>query len=150
LVTQPVLDQRFVDAGEIRWVSKHFPLKIHPRGRAAAVAAECGGEQNRYWEMYHSLFQNSEAWADVRDDEPFVALAAELNLDVDRFAQCLASRVPLERVLDDINEGENLVVQTPTFIVISGGDGSVLRGALPAQRFVSTLETMLLRAIPPR
>jgi len=34
---------------------------IHPNAQKAAEAAECAGEQGKYWQMQDKLFQNQNA-----------------------------------------------------------------------------------------
>src|SRR3990172_7467474 len=44
-------------AGRIRIVYHHFPLHtIHAEARPAAIAANCAGKQNKYWEFHNLLF----------------------------------------------------------------------------------------------
>jgi protein-disulfide isomerase len=143
LETQPVLDERFVETGEILWVFKHLPLRMHPQAPAAAAAAECAGDQGQFWEMYHGLFEAQDQWSVDEPDPVLEALAQGLDLDMERFGACLQGRASLERVLSDLYDGQGVVSETPSFVILYGGQGRITRGARPAEQFVATLETML-------
>ncbi len=44
--------------GKVRWVYRHFPLvNIHPNALSQAKAAECAGEQGKFWEYADALFE---------------------------------------------------------------------------------------------
>jgi protein-disulfide isomerase len=146
LEVQSVLDQRFVDTGEVLWVFKHLPLKEHAQSAAAAAAAECAAEQNRFWEMHHLLFEHQERWAGDATDTALLALAAPLDLDQTRFTTCFNGRQALERVLADLYDAQGVVRTTPTFIMVYGDKGSVMRGSLPAEQFVTRLQARLAAA----
>lgn len=141
--TQPVLDETFVDTGQVRWVFKHFPLNIHPQAPAAGVAAECAAEQDSFWDMHHLLFETTSRWS-VNDPNPvFVDLAEELELDVETFEACLESEEMMARVESDFADGRPFVQGTPTFIIMTGEQGRIIPGALPAESFVEALEGLL-------
>jgi protein-disulfide isomerase len=143
LDVQPTLDKEVVESGEILWVFKHLPLQIHPQALVAAAAAECAADQGQFWEMHDLLFEDVDQWA-VDDAEPgLIELAGELDLDITDFAACLASREPVERVVADIYDSMGAVSSTPSFIVLSDGQGSVLRGSRPADDFVTLLQGVL-------
>jgi protein-disulfide isomerase len=146
LDTQPELDKRFVDTGAVLWVSKHFPLRMHPQAPAAAAAAECAGNQGQYWAMHHLLFEKMDQWAHDEPDAALVTLAEDLDLDKAQFTTCLTSRKALERVLLDLYDAQGIIRNTPTFVLIYDGKGSSLRGARPADQFVKILEQRLERA----
>jgi protein-disulfide isomerase len=141
--TQPVLDETFVDTGQVRWVFKHFPLNIHPQAPAAGVAAECAAEQGEFWEMHHLLFETTSQWSNNDPNSTFVDLAADLQLDVDAFEACLEDPEMMARVEADFAEGRPFVQGTPTFIVMTGEQGRIIPGALPAESFVEALEGIL-------
>jgi protein-disulfide isomerase len=144
--TQPTLDEQFVDTGRIMWVYKHFPLNIHPQAPAAGVAAECAAEQGEFWEMHHLLFGSVDSWS-ISDPNPvFLDLAADLELDVDQFNSCLNEPEMAARVQGDLADGAPFVRGTPTFIVLFNGQGSIIPGALPVDRFSSVLEEILAEA----
>ncbi len=138
--TQPALDEQFVDSGEVLWIFKHFPLSIHPQAPAAGAAAECAGDQGKFWEMHAALFANQDKWG-VSDPEPiFKDLAAELGLDADAFNACLADGEAADRVASDMQDGAPYVQGTPTFIVLSNGGGQIIPGALPLETFQQVLQ----------
>jgi protein-disulfide isomerase len=145
LATQPVLDERFVETGDVLWVTKHFPLRIHPRAPVAAAAAECAGDQGKYWAMHHRLFEQMEQWSTADDpDTALVGLAADLELDRVQFTACLMSRKALERVLHDLYDGQGIGVRNiPAFILLHNGTGHVLTGARSAEQFMGTLQQQL-------
>ena len=49
LKTLPLLRQRYVDKGLVKFVSHDLPLGFHAYAMPAAVAARCAGEQGAYW-----------------------------------------------------------------------------------------------------
>ena len=150
LETQPTVDEQFVGAGQIMWVFKHLPLKEHPHAPAAAVAAECAADQGQFWEMHDLLFERLDSWSTAEEpDAALLALAGELNLDMEQFSACLGSRQALERVLTDLYDAQGVVQTTPSFIAICGGKGTVFRGARPADDFVSLLQGLLEQAQAP-
>ncbi|MDH3375854.1 MAG: DsbA family protein [Gammaproteobacteria bacterium] len=140
---QPRIDTELVDTGKVLWVTKHFPLRIHPYAALAAVTAECAGEQGKFWEMHHLLFDQTDQWATEDAENALVALAESVPLDHSRFVTCFNGRKGLERVLHDLYDAQGVVQSTPTFIIIAGGRGSVMKGARPADQFIALLSKRL-------
>ena len=138
--TQPVLNEKFIATGKVFWVFKNRPLRMHENAPAAAVAAECAGEQGKFWEMSGLLYQKSDAWSEGDPDFPILAMADELGLDEIDFRVCFQGRKGLERVLDDIYDGIGLISETPSFVTIYGGRGRLSKGAREPEHFVSYLE----------
>jgi protein-disulfide isomerase len=150
LETQPVLDEKFIDTGKVLWVFKNRPLRIHENAPAAAVAAECAGEQGKFWEMAQLLYQNSDAWSEGDPDFPLLAMAEELGLDEIDFRVCFQGRKGLERVLDDIYDGIGIISETPSFVTIYGGRGRLSKGAREPEHFVTYLEKAFENATKPQ
>ena len=122
---QPALaDIESIYGTDLRVVFKYFPLTgIHPRAQAAAVAAECAGEQNKFWEMHDLLF------AGQLDDAALLADAERVpNLDVAAWKACIATPEAASRVAADLALGTSLGIDgTPTLVV----NGVAVVGAVP-------------------
>jgi protein-disulfide isomerase len=147
LTTQPVLDQEFIGKGEVMWVFKHFPIQnIHPFAFAASVAAECAAEQEAFWQFHHRLFVDMAVWSRPDNSTYFMELAAEYELDTDAFATCMSGDASVQAVQGDMQDGSPFVRGTPTFVVLYGGQGRLIPGALPANQFVAALAEMLAEA----
>ena len=78
-------------------------------------------------------------WADCLPDLQLLHPAQELALH--RYV--LEADGLGERVVADIYDSMGAVSSTPSFIVLSGGQGSVLRGSRPAEDFVNLLREVL-------
>jgi protein-disulfide isomerase len=143
LEVQPAIDKALVDTGQVLWVFKNLPLRSLPQSMVAAVTAECAGDQGKFWEMHDQLFQTQGQWAVDQPDPILVSLAGQLNLDVDSFSTCFNSRQALERVLNDMYDAQGVVTTTPTFVVLSGGKGTLINGSRPAEEFVKTVQGLL-------
>ena len=144
LTTQPILDEVFVNNGEVMWVFKHFPIEnIHPFAISASVAAECAAGQEAFWDFHHRLFVDMSQWSRPDNTNYFMELAAEYELDTDAFAACLAGDAPVLAVQSDMQDGAPFVRGTPTFVVLAGGEGRLIPGALPTDQFVAALSQML-------
>jgi protein-disulfide isomerase len=145
--TQPVLDEQFVDPGDVMWVFKHFPVEqTHPQAIPAHVASECAGRQGHFWEMHHLIFENVQAWSNPDVEEVMTSYAAELGLDVEAFTACQAAEDALREVATDFMDGSQFIRGTPTFVVLYNGIGRIIPGALPADQFSQALEMMLEEA----
>lgn len=57
--TWPDIKKNYVDAGKIKVIFKNFPLNFHPNAQKAAEAAECAGNQGKFWEMHDKIFSVS-------------------------------------------------------------------------------------------
>jgi len=100
---------------EICFVFRHFPDRtVHSHALTAALAAEAAAEQNRFWEMYHMLFQNQ----DELDRAALEFYAEVLGLDMEPFAEGLQRQDLLRKVLQDQAAGRELGVSvTPTLFL---------------------------------
>ncbi|MDA2936448.1 DsbA family protein [Patescibacteria group bacterium AH-259-L05] len=124
-------------SGSVRWVYKHFPLDaIHPQARPAAEASECAAEQNKFWEFADALFEDQSQLS----SEYYSELAADFDLNVDTFNECVDSRKYKDRVEADYQLGIRLGVRgTPASFI----NGELLVGAVPYPSLQSVIEKAL-------
>lgn len=110
----PQIKRELIDTGQLSYAYLHFPLtKAHPDAMSASIAAECAGDQGRYWEMHTNLFRDPEHL----DADDLRIHAVDAGLDVDRFSSCMASSTK-DRVMNDVAEAKRLGVKgTPTFFI---------------------------------
>lgn len=144
--TMPQL-QPYIDAGQVQYLFKDFPLtNIHPQATKAHEAARCARElagDEMYWTMHDLLFVNQESWSQpsVPQHIPVLkALAAEAGLPQAEFDECLDSDRYTEAVNAEFEEGTQLGIQgTPTFFV----NGQRIVGAQPFIVFQQAIEQLL-------
>ncbi len=56
--TQPQIDTQYIETGKIRYAFIDYPIaQLHPDAFRAHEAANCAGEQGKYWEMNSQLFE---------------------------------------------------------------------------------------------
>jgi protein-disulfide isomerase len=98
----------------------HYPLvQMHAHALAAAMAAEAAADQGKYWEMHDMLYKHQSQWArSLNPEGQFLAFAAEIGLDANKFMRSLKSPDVEKRILEDIQRGSKAKVNsTPTFII---------------------------------
>lgn len=106
--------------GEITYVVRYFPLPGHINSTQAALAAEAAGQQDRFEDMYHRLFETQAQWGEQSEETPevFRGFAEELDLDMAAYDAAIADAATAERVQSDKADGEKLGVDsTPSFFV---------------------------------
>ncbi|MCA9944721.1 MAG: thioredoxin domain-containing protein, partial [Anaerolineales bacterium] len=143
--TYGLLKENYIDTGVVYYVFKDFPLtQIHPQAMLAANAARCAGEQDSYAAMHDTLFATQAEWNGRTDaDTLFNQYAAEMGLDAEQFATCLADRTYEERIIADLNEGASYGINgTPGFFL----NGYFLSGAQPYATFADAIEFLLEEA----
>ena len=103
---------------KIAIVFRHFPMRSHQNSIAAALASECAGEQDMFWEMAEKLF-NAKAEKKLNKEHIFV-LAKEVGADKDDFDECMRTEKYLEKIQNSITEAGNLnVIGAPTTFINS-------------------------------
>lgn len=125
----------------VRFIWNDFPLmSIHQNARAAANAARCAEEQDAFWDYKKLLFSGQDSWANTNAlDDTFAAYAAQLELDVGQFRECVDERRYDAKVMADVTEGRNNGVSgTPTVFI-----NDVQRNSLSPQEWDSMLEAAL-------
>jgi protein-disulfide isomerase len=101
--------------GKVRFIFRHFPLEqAHPHALQAAEAAEAAAAQGKFWPMYELLFRNQEHLK-AKDLQHY---AAELGLDLGRYAAETSGHDYLPRVRHDIDSGRRSHIRaTPAFFI---------------------------------
>lgn len=135
--TYPQLGKEFVETGKVRWVMVPFVMGMFPNGEEAARAAECAGEQERFWPMHDLLFENQKEWKATRAPAGvFQGYAERLKLDTRRFASCYRDNGRGARTALNNRAADAVGIRaTPSFLV----GGRLVEGALPAEQFRALL-----------
>jgi protein-disulfide isomerase len=122
--------------GKIRMVFRDFPLSFHPRAIPAAVAANCAGEQGKYWEMHKALMLDQRSL----EDEDLTRQATLLELDLAKWNTCRADPAQAAEVQHDFEDGQAAGVSgTPAFFI----NGLMISGAQPFSEFERIIEQEL-------
>jgi predicted DsbA family dithiol-disulfide isomerase len=120
---------------DVRLVFKHLPLEGHRNAVAAARAAYCAGEQDRFWQFHDALFAAGSLSPVVFDQ-----VAADLGLGLTRFKACLSSEQSRAAVVRDMETARSFRIDsTPSFLV----NGKLLKGALSFAEFQKIIEREL-------
>jgi protein-disulfide isomerase/plastocyanin len=137
--TYPQIVKDYIETGKVKYVFRDFPLDFHPSAQKAAEAAECAGEQGKYWEMHDVLFENQ----DALEVETLKMYAVSLGLDTAEFNSCLDSGAMAEEVKKDLADGQAYGVSgTPGFFI----NGKLISGAQPFEAFKQEIEAALVEA----
>ncbi len=118
----------FVDnhSDSVRWIVKQYPLtQIHPNAKTAALAAECAGNQNKFFEYSNTLFEKQTELNSDADYAIYKDIAATHAVDVAVFEACMANGSTVEQVEADTIEALSLGVQTQPNLVVWEGDNNI-------------------------
>ncbi|MBX3303480.1 MAG: thioredoxin domain-containing protein [Nitrospira sp.] len=122
--------------GKLKLVYRDFPGLTHPQALAAAEAAQCAAEQDRFWEYHDALFTRyapATGW-------DLSSLAEGLDLRQPLFDACMKENRYREEVLKDLQDGLKLgVTSTPTFFI----NGRPLVGARSLADFQAIIDPLL-------
>jgi protein-disulfide isomerase len=121
---------------KVRMVYRDFPLSFHPRAIPAAVAANCAGDQGKYWEMHDLLMDDQRSL----EDADLTAHATTLQLDLAKWNTCRQDPAQAAEVQKDFEDGQAAGVSgTPAFFI----NGVMLSGAQPYSEFERIIEREL-------
>jgi protein-disulfide isomerase len=133
----PQLDKEYIDAGKVKLIFMNFPLPMHSHAKAAAEAAECAGDQGKYWQMHDKLFANQRQ----QSEEDLTKYADALGLDVKKFKDCLHDGRHDQQIQRDTSEGVQAGINgTPCFLlgyVERGGKVKAVKRIVGVQPYAS-------------
>ncbi|NEO43507.1 MAG: thioredoxin domain-containing protein, partial [Moorea sp. SIO4A3] len=111
---QSVKDFMDKHSDQVTLVYKHLPLtQIHAQALPAAQAAWAAFQQGKFWEYEDALFEQQ----NNLDEELYLAIAQDLNLDLEQFNRDRISAESEAAIRDDITLAQTLAVNgTPFFV----------------------------------
>ncbi len=134
--TLPSLKKNFIETGKVKFVYRDFPLGFHQEAQPSAEAAECAGEQGKYWEMHDKIFENQQSMS----TSSYKQWAADIGLNTEQFNSCLDSGKYASEVQKDFSDGQAAGVSgTPTFFI----NGKKVVGAQPYEAFEQVINQEL-------
>lgn len=140
------IKKNYVDTGKVKYVVRDFPLSFHQNAHAAAEAAECAGEQGKYFAMHDKLFTNQATWSGQSDAKAtFKQYAKDIGLTQTAFDTCLDTGEMAAEVDADLAAGTAAGINgTPGFWIVSNdGQSKSISGAYPYATFQAAIDAML-------
>ncbi len=121
-VLAPSIKALLAQYPEVQFVYRHFPLlSIHANAESSAWASEAAGEQGKFWEMHDQLFATQAQWSELADpQEFFVNLAAQLELDTEKFVADYSSDSVKNTVATDLRQAEQLRLNSTPTLFLNG------------------------------
>lgn len=126
---------------KVKVVYRDYPGPNHPHAQQAAEAAQCAGDQGKFWDYHDSLFDHQTPGTGWN----FTELAKEIGLNLDTFAVCLNTGRYREEVAKDLQDGFKLgLTGTPTFFI----NGRPVIGAKPIAELEAVIDGLLKQQPP--
>jgi protein-disulfide isomerase len=139
--TLPKLKDTYIKQGKVRFTYRHFAI-LGKVSEQAAMAADCAGEQGKFWEYHDQLFANQGGLAFTQSK--LKQYAGAIGLKAANFNRCLITEKYRKKV-----EGETAVAAslggrgTPMFFV----NEQLMVGAQPFDFFQTVIEEKLGKSI---
>jgi protein-disulfide isomerase len=141
--TEPLIIKNYVDTGKVKFIFRNFQF-LGPESAAAAEAAECAKDQNKFWQ-YHDALYGAEL-ADGHENNGnlnrslFLKLAGDVGLEQKSFAACIDGNKYADQIKKDASDAQAAGVNsTPTFFI----NGEKILGAQPYENFAAVIDNFL-------
>lgn len=137
--TFPVLKEKYIDTGKVRFILREFPLDIV--AKAAFMLARCSGE-GKYYPMVDVLFETQKNWAFTNNPaQALLAIAKQSGMSEQQFNTCLSDAKLAENVNAVAERGAKDfgVDSTPTFFI----NGKKVAGAMSPEELDKELAPLL-------
>ena len=142
--TYPAIQREYVRTGKVFFKYVPFIVGMFPHAAEAARAAECAGNQGRFWPMVNQVYDAQKVWKGGGDPRPLLTgMAGAVGADTARFSECYADRRTDSRTARATDVAATVGVRvTPSFLV----NERPIQGALPLADFRRVLDAALLVA----
>ena len=145
--TQPQIDSEYINSGKVQYIFIDYPIEqLHPEAFKAHEAANCAGDQGKYWEMHARLFASADPGSRPARRQAQAARPRRAALKA-----CVDSGKYAKPVRDSVARMEQLGIDsTPTFLVgVTPAPGQpmkvvkVVKGAVPFSEFKKVIDGLL-------
>lgn len=148
MIQMPTIKAQLINTGKVRWRYRDYPLATHQYSRFAAHAAQCAGEQGKFWDMHDQLFSRHQ-WAQTGKDPSglFRDFAQTIGLNLQRYDACMTSGRYASRIEFSRQDGDKLGVNgTPTFFI----NGKLFGGPRATSDAFKAIADSIIARAPPR
>jgi protein-disulfide isomerase len=135
----PVLKQKYIETGKVRFVLREFPLD--PLATAGFMLARCAGN-DKYYAVTDLLFDKQKDWAFTNTPvQSLAALVKQAGFTQESFEACLKNQSVYEGVMAVRDRGVKTfnIDSTPTFFI----NGTVYRGAMTVEDLDKALQPLV-------
>jgi protein-disulfide isomerase len=145
--SQPQIQKDYIDTGKVKMIFRNFNF-LGPESEAAAEAAECSVDQNKFWAYHNALYAAKaadEASGGGENDgfytrALFLKLARAQGLNIAVFTSCIDGKKYTAKVAQEKSDAGNAGVNsTPTFFA----NGNQILGAQPYAEFKQLFDSLL-------
>lgn len=131
--------------GQVRWVSRNFPLSGHLAAKGASLAAMAAGEQGKYWEYADLLAANSQYDGTGLAEPDLTKYATSLGLQLIKFNTDRQSQTFENIIEKDVASGTALKIEgTPaSYLIDKNGNVETIPGYLTYEQLKTKIDTKL-------
>ena len=128
LAYEEMLIDDYVKTGKVLLEFRHFAI-LGPESQAAAMAAICAADQEKFWPFHHRLFLEQARQGQLTNevlnqgrfsDEALAGFAAESGVDAAAYTTCIADPTTLSRLQADSREARQLGLRGTPGVVVDG------------------------------
>jgi len=114
------LENQYIKTGKLRFVYREMAF-LGDESQWAAEAAECAGEQGKFWEYHDAIFVNQKGENQgAFSQDNLKKFAADLKLDTAQFNQCLDSGKYTAKVKQSSDAAGQLGVSSTPTVFLNG------------------------------
>lgn len=137
--TAPLLQEQYVESGDVRWVV--FPFALGQNTVPSAAATLCAAEQGSELAFdFHETLFGLQGTTVAHQPEGFTQVAERVGLDVDQFNSCVENETYVDRIHLNRQAAQQLRVNsTPSFFL----NGRLIEGNLPLPNFQQQIDALL-------
>jgi len=141
--TEAYIIENYIATGKVYFIFHSFGDTPGGDSGRAARAAYCAGDQNKFWEMHDTIYDNFSATDNGGYSlNRLTAMAKKIKLDMDAFESCLNSDKYIEKVDSDAILGiDKGVTGTPTFFI----NDQIIVGNQSQDYFIQVIEAELAK-----
>ena len=135
--TEPKIIDTYVKTGRVKLIFRHI-LDYGANSLLASQAAECAGDQGKFWPMHDLLYERQDQVFDGSSELYKAWARDDLEIDANTFASCLTSSKYKSKVEDEYAKAKSSGVRVrPTFDI----KGKRIAGAVDFSVFQQTIDS---------